>query len=295
MKRIFKSVFIAIFFTAVFAASNLNAQNQNSGIGLKIGLDYISNYMTRGEYVFGNTEAQGGYFFPSAFFDVFGTGLTLGIRGEIHEAWIGGRSEEKEFAGQIRQLHSVDFNADYVYSIKEIVTFDLGGWYYRYKTPTSFYGEKYSYFDFYISAALDAVPLTPTVALTYSHYTNKAFYRGFRDDGSGNRVPADGKNGDWYLQLGIEHSFELATATYFDLEGTVGFSRNNAIQPKSDDISDIDLSAGISTTQGIVTLMSAFHYVIVPGTQLKYYEKENGEKIKDIHRFYARFGVSVSI
>lgn len=289
MKKIFTLVFTAAVFMITFAAAELEAQD--SDLGLTVGLDYVSNYMSRGEYVFGNPYAKGGYFFPYASFDVFNTGLTLQIRGEIGEAWIGGSSEEKELSKNMEEMHSLDFNADFVYSVKEIITFDVGAWYYRHKQGGL---ANHSYFDFYVSAALDAVPLTPTVSLTYSYFVEAAAYRGDSIGDSDTVVRGDGKNEDFYLQFGLGHGFELTTATYLDLAAVVGFSRNRAIQRKSDDISDIDLSAGISTTKGIVTLMSAFHYVIIPGTQFKYYEIDD-EKIKDIHRFYVKFGASVSI
>lgn len=300
MKKIFKTAIIAISLITAFAATELRAQD-DSNIGLTVGLDYVSNYTTRGEQGFGLFwKPIGGFFFPYASFDVFGSGLSVTVRGEITEAYIGSSSEEREFAREYgtKHLNCIDFNVDYMYSIEDVVTFDIGSWYYRYRTvPNSFgyyQGLNFSYFDFYLSAAIDALPLTPTLTVTYSHFTDSAAYRNdYIDENSGDTIRGDGENGDWYFQLGLGHSFELANATYLDLGAVAGYYYKRAMVPKSPDISDIDLSAGISTTKSIVTFTSSFHYIIVPGTQFKY--RPDADRTKDVHRFYAKFGASMSI
>lgn len=293
MKKFFKAAIIALVFTTTFAAAELRAQDDSKGLGLTVGLDYVSNYMNRGQYGFFAIDSIGGFVFPYASFDVFGTGLTLEVRGEVSETWfVGSDEEDNDSASYAQDLHSVDFHAGYTYNIDEIVTLNAGAWYYRYKTmQNEGISYNFSYFDFYLSAAIDALPLTPTLAITYSHFTDSAAYRSdYIDEDTGERIKGDGKSGDFYFQLGIGHSFELADATYLDFGAVAGYYYKRAIEPKSPDISDIDLSAGLSTTSGIVTFTGSFHYVIVPGTQFKTYDDN-----KDIHRFYARFGASVSI
>lgn len=312
MKKFFKATFITAACVILVSAAELRAK-KDPGLGLTVGLDYVSNYMTRGEFGFNYYDSGpiGGFFFPFVSFDVFDTGLRLEVRGEVSETWIGGSGEEdNESANYAQHLHSIDFNVNYTYSIDNIITFDAGVWYYRYKTWTLDDGphDNFSYFDFYLSAAIDTLPLTPTFSITYSHFTDKRMYRGdfvYYNPLTGQTTPGDGKNGDWYFQLGIEHSFELANATFLDLNAVAGYYYKRAIVPKSPDISDIDLSAGISTTKGIVAFTGSFHYVIVPGTQFKSYTLEGTDDpitmtrvyplVKDIHRFYARFGASVSL
>lgn len=295
MKKTATTALIIITFIAVFATVELRPQSaSNSRLGLTFGLDYISNYMTRGQYGFGaSDEIRGGYFFPSVSFDVFGSGLSLEVRGEVHESGIGGSDEDKAYKTFAKYLNCVDFNVNYAHGIENIITFDFGVWYYRYRNiPITDMKLNYSYFDFYLSAVIKTLPLRPKLAATYSHFQYEETYRGGK---SGN-----GKNGDFYFQFDLGHSFELAASTHLDISVITGFYHKRAMGAKSPDISDIDISAGISTTRGIVTLAGSFHYIIVPGTQFKYLQEYSSAMdefvfVKDIHRFYARFGASVSI
>ena len=289
MKNINKLFYTILACTIIFSASNLKAQDtQDSKIGLTVGLDYISNYIYRSQYYYFGNQLNGGMFAPYASYDVFDTGLSMGIKGEVNESWIWNNNDELQNMG-MENWNSLNFNINYMYHLKEAVIFNLGSWYGRYKTlQQSSYSRNISYFDFYFSAAIDALPLTPMLAVTYTYLTDKDYAHG----NSGNY-----KNGDFYVQLGISHSFELDDETYLDLDAVVGWYDKNAFdgresfgRTKSADISDIDLSAGLTTTYNMLTFSSSFHYVIVPGTQYKYFVDS-----KDIHKFYAKFGVSCSI
>ena len=176
----------------------------------------------------------------------------------------------------------------------------MGAWYYRQHKVKESNGNTFdpSYLEIYFSAVAYAFSLNPMFAFFYSYYKDKDYVRG--DKGTG-----DGKNGDFYFQFGISHSFRIIDKTYLDLDATAGFLDQNRYvmlleTTKSADICDIDLSAGFTTTAGILTLSSSFHYVLVPGTQYKYdfvYSTDKGRWVydTDIHRFYAKFGVSCSI
>ena len=297
MKKIYKLTLAALAFVIIFTASNLKAQDsQNAKIGLTVGLDYISNYIYRGMYYNQGDTMNGGMFSPYVSYNVLNTGLTLGIRGEMDEKKIWNSKDESLYY-EDRDYDSINFNINYMYNLKEAVTFNLGSWYCRNKTlhnDVDSYNP--SYFDFYFSARVDAFPLTPMLAVTYSYFTDNDFARGF--DVSEIYGTGSGKNGDLYVQLGISHSFELDDETYLDLDAIVGWYDKNAYEDrlitpsKSNDISDIDLSAGLTTTVDMLTFSTSFHYVIVPGTQYKYLW---GSTTRDIHKFYAKLGVSCSI
>ena len=316
MKSICNLIFAALLFAMVFAVTELKAEDsQESKIGLTVGIDYVSNYIYRGQYFYEGTGGLiSGMFSPYASYNIFNTGLSIGIKGEISEAWFWDKKDELK---NFKQYNSIDYNINYMYEFKESITFNVGGWYYAYQKKDFHLPQSgsvnTSYFDIYFSASVDALPLAPRLIVTYSYFIDEDYARGVA---VGNLVwgKGPGKNGDLYVQFGLGHSFELFNKTYFDLEATAGFYDENSIgyksilqspdvpsQTKSTDISDIDLSAGITTTAGILTLFTSFHYVIVPGTQYKHsmaLASHGGYAVtfvKDIHRFYAKFGVSCSI
>ena len=286
MKNIIKFTLAATILTVVFTATELRAKD--SDMGLTFGLDYVSNYIDRGEY-YNDNEGTGGFIFPYINYNVFNTGFSAGIRAEISETWFGGSNENRDEGFGIANYNSIDINLNYTNGIENIFSFDVGFWYYRYQTMKLFdyYTMEYwsfniSYFDIYLSIAAEAIIFTPTITVTYSYYTDKNHFRGFYDDG---------KNEDIYVQLGFSHNFELIDSTYLDISAIAGWRHLKAGTPKSDDISDIDLSAGISTTSGILTFSTAFHYIIVPGKQYKYADNF----VTDINKFFAQFGVACSI
>jgi hypothetical protein len=215
-----------------------------------------------------------GAFFPSASYDVLKSGLVVGVCGELSENWVG-KDENKAVVGK----HAFDFGADFSHTFAEAVTLGAGAWYYRCKDDDN------SYASGYVSLAIDALPLKPTVKYSHDYYT-----------GDSNVVGEEAK--DYYVQLLLSHSVELIKdAASLDLGASMGYYHvrsfyDGAGDPiKLDGISDIDLSSGISVTKGIVKFGSSFHYVIVPSDDFKY--DTNGKR--DINRFYSTFSASCSI
>ena len=314
MKSICKLIVAALLFAMIFAITELKAQDsQDSKIGLTVGMDYVSNYLYRGENFYLNAQ-NSGMIAPYVSYDVFKTGLSLGIKGEVAEQWFWDERDEFQNTTSFKMMNSINFNVNYMYELKKTMSLNIGGWYYSYQrvhfiNTTSGYDP--SYFDIYFSAQIDALPLTPKLIVTYSYFKDDDYARGAAQVGNTNIWVwgnGPGKNGDWYIQFGLGHSFELFYKTYFDLEAMVGFYDKNSsgfcslmgateLTPtNSADISEIDLSAGFSTTAGKLTLSTSFHYVIVPGTQYKYALSNYSYTLtQDIHRFYAKFGVSCSI
>ena len=301
MNAIVKLILIILTFITVFTVKELRAEDSN--IGLTVGIDYVSRYMKNGQYHFLTYNTDGDtVILPYMFFNVFDTGLKLGIQMVMSEAWLGGSSEAAKRAYAIERLCSLDFNAEYEYSLKDIVKFNLGAWYYRYRT--TYYGVNDSYFEYYLSIAANTLPLTPTLAANYCYYTNKEWVRGFVPDYYDSSLeywlvkPGNGKNEDVYVQFSIEHKVELAEIVYLNFGASVGFYHKKTNMPKSFDISDIDLSAGISTKWNSLTFLATCHYIIVPGNQFKNsyeYPIDDWFDEKDRFRSYVEFGVSCSI
>ena len=278
MKSICNLIFAALLFAMIFAVTELKAEDsQESKIGLTVGIDYVSNYIYRGEYLYSGMLTTG-MFSPYASYDIFNTGLSIGIKGEVTDMWVWNQNDGSLYPGINKLMNSIDYNVNYMYEFKEVIAFNLGGWYYSYQTVDLEGNINPSYFDIYFSAKVDALPLAPRLIVTYSYSIDDDYARGY---GSGSWGNGPGKNGDLYVQFGLGHSFEIFNNTYFDLDAVAGFydkksSGLNSLMmisgltaTKSADISDIDLSAGLTTTAGILTVFASFHYVIIPGTQYK--------------------------
>ena len=293
MKKLLKLVLAALVFTMAFTAVELKAQD--SDIGLTVGVDYMSNYISKGKYVFSGNSGNGGAFFPYASYDVLSSGLSVTVMGELSEVYFGNSKEEKigalplPWRAILKEQQTLDFNLEYEYKFENLMTINAGIWYYWYKTLTGVnlletrIGNP-SYFDLYTSIAVDAVPfVTPLVKFTYMYQIDDDYYF----DGA--------SRSDFYVQAGIQKSIELTKTIFLDLGALVGLLHERQNKDSSTlDISDIDLSAGLTKKAGILTFAGSFHYIIVPGTQYKY-ASFFGIDFKDINRFYAQFGVSCNI
>ena len=308
MKNTYKLTIAALALTIIFTATGLRAQDkEDSDIGLTVGIDYVSNYIYRGSYYYMGSHINGGMISPYAFFDIFNTGFAVGIRGEVSEIWVWDNKDEHRDSPISKRFNLIGFYANYMYEYKKIAAFNIGGWYYAYRKcdliGTGSISDA-SYFDVYFSIVIHALPFQPMLTVTYSYYMDEDYVRGYGLYGGGSWGSGPGKNGDLYIQLGISHSFKLLEEAFLNLAAVAGFydqnksDVNRVLSPygptRSSDISDIDLSAGLSTTAGILTFSMSFHYVIVPGTQYKY-DTIGIAQIKDIHKFYTKFGVSCSI
>ncbi len=264
MKHRLKKILVIMALVGACAVPQLKAEEAaDYGLGITAGVQYMSNYLWRGTYWY---EGEGA-FFPSASYDVLGSGLTVGICGELSENWVG-KDENKAVVSK----HAFDFGADFSHTFAEAVTLGAGVWYYRCKDNDN------SYASGYVSLAIDALPLTPTIKYSHDYYT-----------GDSDIVGDEAK--DYYVQLLLSQSVELVKdVASLDLGASVGYYNVESFYAEQKGISDIDLSSGISVTKGILTFASSFHYVIVPSDDFKYY---NGEE--DINRFYSTFSVSCSI
>jgi hypothetical protein len=254
-------MFISFLSIPLFAA--------DKGIGLTVGLDYLGKNMWRGIPVFTNGVSIDGAFFPYISYDILDTGLSLRAEGEIAESYIidGNKTYKEDNAINFALEYSNKFG---------IVTLDAGAWYFMVKNSD------WSYSEFYVSATLEDIILSPMVKFTYDYYySDKELY-------------VKEKAKDFYIQLGISHTCDLAADVASLTFGALGgYYKSTAF--KTSGISDIDLSAELEVKNGPVTYSAGFHYLIVPSEDYYYSgESYNGKLIKDRNRFYSTFATSYS-
>jgi len=264
MKSRITKLFIVSLILTIFASTEIFAQeeaatekSESSAIGISVGIDYWSNYLWRGSYWY-----QGdGAFFITASYDILGSGAVISVGEELSEDWMFDGDET------LKDIHSTDFGIDYSYTFSDMLTLGVGFWYFMMWEPANSFGTAY------VSLCLSSILLSPTLTYNHDFYPDK-------DD----LYDEDFK--DFYIQLGISHSFALYEGVALDLGAVGGYYKMTSGDLSG--ISDIDLSAGLSVTKGILTYGSSFHYVIVPS-------KDFYGTAKDINRFYASFGVTCSI
>ena len=289
MKIIFKLTLAAILLTTTIVYAE--QKEEDSEIGLSFGLNYISNYIYKYYSYYRGEKNNGGVFIPYVNYNVFNTGLNIGIKAGIPELMIGSRKEEETSAKTRKTMkynQSIDFNLEYEYNIENIMTLGVGAWYYRFKTMQESAGLNFSYYDYYFYCrAAENIPLMPIFRVIYM------------TEQSHEVIPTK-KMSQLYAQLGISHGFELAKETYLDLGVIAGFLHNRLRAQRDDkhginDISDIDFSIGLSTTSDILYFSASFHYIIVPGKQYKSITMTSSYDLLDINKFYSQFGVGCRI
>lgn len=223
MKKAIIGLVLCVAFTAqAFAQADARKEEgEGASVGLSFGIDYYSKYIWRGlDFYQGD-----GYFYPSVSWDVFDTGLTFKVAGEIASSWVFNGFTKKPdkyyyedwtlstLYKKKKQINSyayanqgVDFGVEYSYTFENIITLGANFWYYWY------FNSKYaremawttyeslnmvkkwdtSYFSAGVNIGLDCVPwINPTIAVFYDNYV------GYE------------RSGDYYLQVGFSHDFEV--------------------------------------------------------------------------------------
>ena len=266
MKKLFHVVLLAVI---SFASMPLAA---SENIGLTVGVDYVSKKKWRGVPVFdglidGEIFPVEGAFLPFVSYNVMDTGLSLEIRGKFAESYIidGNKTH--------RGGNSTDFNLDYSNKFG-LVTLGAGAWYFRY------WDNNRTYSDVYVSLELTDIFLSPVIIYTQDYYFDTKYWK------------------DFYLQIGISHSFDIVTdIVYLKLAAIAGYFNRQSDKVRG--ISDIDLSAELNAKSGAITYSAGFHYVIVPlkafyrsSGQVDWSYPDNPKSVKDRNRFHAAFGVS---
>ena len=266
-----KISYIILFLFVSFLSMSLFIAEAKASTGLTVGLDYANKNIWRGTYLYDKE----GIFAPFVSYDVLDTGLSLTIGAGLADEYIfdGKKNSTKYF----RDQQTTDFGLDYSNKFG-MVTFGAGFYYYWY------WANELSYSETHVSFTLEDIILSPTVICTWDYY--------FGDNYEGANVGNRGK--DFYIQLGISHSFDLVKdVASLNLGALAGYYK--CLSAKTSGISDIDLSAELSITDGPIGYTAGFHYVIVPSKDYYYWPNLHEFKMtKDRSRFYSSFGVSYS-
>ncbi len=247
----------SLIIAGIIMAGAGSAFAEGKPLGLSVGLDYQSTYLWRGTYFYSK-----GVFFPKVSYDVMGTGLYLSVWAELSEAYL----FDGDQSSVSKDYQSTDFGIDYSKTFADFVTIGAGFWYFMMWEVDN------SFMYWYLSASL-ALPLNPTINFYHDIYQN--------DPGN------DGQYSDIYIQLALSHPFQLTKEASLTTGASMGYYRNKGLDRNG--ISDIDLSAELSLTKGMVTWTGGFHLIIVPSED---YYKVGTED--DIVRYYAKFGVSLA-
>jgi hypothetical protein len=341
MKRLLSIITIMLLAIAAFAAEEKKADpgKKTEPIGLSFSMDYYSAYLWRGTKFFSGDGA----FIPKVAWSAFGSGLVLSVAGEVSSSWVFNGFSKKpgkydyrvDSSGGItrKQLNfnhaayatqSLDFGADYSYTIKDAVTIGVGAWYWwyfnsrrarEYARPQVDGLNRVSYVDISflttsLTIGLPVVPyVNPVISLTHDYYTGLK------------------RGGDYYVTLALGHPFELTkevsltpgiTAGYYfststnltrynlmwdpsaggpDTTASLGFSGptrtvtlggvKQTRTPIRKGVSDITPNLVLAYARGPLTLSGGFYWCIVPA--------KSWYTGAEVHRLYARVGITCSI
>lgn len=328
MKKALIIFILCIAFTAqVFAQEGAPKQGEeDASIGLSFGIDYYSRYIWRGiDFYDGD-----GYFYPSISWDIFETGLTLSVAGEIASSWVFNGFTKKPnkyyyedwtlstLYKKKKQMNSyayanqgLDFGIEYSYTFENIITLGANFWYYWYfnsKNAREMAWTTYeslnmvkkwdtSYFSAGVSVGLDCVPwINPTIAVTYDNYI------GYE------------RSGDYYLQFGFSHDFEVVkdvftitpaiTAGYY-WGRTYGYNNWYLASPDGVDFAladDIPWRDHVASKNGVSDIVPSVSATVTHGgfsfTSGFFYvivPAKSWYKGGPIHKFYAQLGMSYSL
>jgi hypothetical protein len=222
MKKLFIGILLSVSIIGTMTAQpKEEAAKKDEPAGVSASLDYYSNYLFRGTKFFNGDGA----FYPKASWSVFNTGLALSVASEIAASWVfngwwkkpGEYDYRIDSSGNIARkklnfnhiayaTQTLDVGADYSYTIKDAVTLGASVWYWwffnsrysrEYSRPQVDGLNQVSYVDISFlttsfSVGLPVVPfVNPTVSLTHDYYSSLK------------------RGGDYYVQLGLNHAFEL--------------------------------------------------------------------------------------
>ena len=272
------TVLIVLSTPALYAQDAPAAEEKEPGIGLSLGVDYWSTYFWRGTEFYGRGESA---IFPWISYAVGDTGLSFTASGENPMEMMGD-GVNKTLDG----YNGLDLGAAYSYSIENIVTFGVNGWFYWYYVSKDKLGNNASYSSLVGSVTLDMVPvLTPTLSYTHDLYLNK------------NATTNNERFKDFYIQLSLKQSFELSKESAVELRLFGSFFNYKSQDKKG--ISDMGVSAKASTTAGMATFYCQMNYAFVPDKDFYKVAIEdfNGatKNVNDKHHWWAAIGASISL
>jgi hypothetical protein len=257
---------IITFLMVMLVATVASADDKK--IGLSFGVDYMSDYQWRGTTFYGGAGAL----FPFISYNIAGSGLEVSYIGEYGDNFL----EDGYTSTAAYQYQSADFGLAYSIEVPKIMKINLSGaflWYYMSKSFQSC-GVDDSFFSASVAFVFDSILLSPTLTYTHDFYI---------DNASGTRKNLE----DFYIQLGISHSFEVAKGVSLDL-GLTGGLFHNVVVTAVDWRVDLDFSAGLSVAVGDATFTGGFDVIVIPTAGVA-----NGDK--NYLKMLAKFGASYAL
>lgn len=255
MKRLLTLTLVLLLSSAaLYAQEEAMTESSDDGLGITVGMDYMSNYLWRGTYWYSGQAA----FFPYASYEV--AGLTISVAGEISESYLIDTDDTNE------DLQAFDAGIDYSYALGDMATLSAGVWGFFLKESD------YNFMTGTVAVSFDSVPLAPFISYTHDYYMNAD----------------ENELSDFYIQLGVGHSIALTDEASLDL-GLAG-AYYNAESTDQKGISDIEASTGLSVAVGSVTLSGSFAMVFVPADDFK----TGLGADDDVFRTYSTFGAAYS-
>jgi len=266
MKKIMISLLAAmLLIPAVYSqAEEKKGGNEKTPIGLTFRLDYWSNYLGRVSYFYGRGggDNSNGVFYPTVGWEIFGSGLSIGIGAELSDSYLFDGTKKTGWKNQ-----SFDAGIDYFYTWEKIATLSFSCWYWYYFNYQNDKDTDISSLTPSVKVEFDVI-LKPFIKITYDIYPVIELYNEF------------------YLQFGIGHGFDLTNGITFNLGLSAGFYHADSFDKLG--ITDIRASLGFAAKVGGASFNSNVNYVLVPN-------KDIYEGTDDMHRWYASIGAAYTL
>lgn len=246
---------------------------ESSSIGLSGGVDFWSHYIWRGTNFYGDQPV----FFPWVSYAVGETGLSITVGLEHGAERLGADDDANAF----KVLSAADFAVAYDKTlVKDTLSFGVNLWnFYFYESKSDETGDvDYSFSSLSVYFTVDALPLAPTITYTHDYYWDEDFC-------------ADKKNkNDFYVVLSLGHDVELVKGSTLNIGASMGYFNARSLGEKVKGVSDINLSATLTTEAGGATLYGGFVGTYVPAPR---FFRISGED--DKLKFWAKFGASYAL
>jgi len=258
MKKIFITLLMVMMVASVATASDK--------VGVSFGVDYVSDYQWRGTTFYNGAGAL----FPYITYDIAGSGLEVSVIGEYGDNFL----EAGYTSSTAYKLQSLDYGLAYSIEVPKVMTIGLGATFLHYYASGAETGTDESFVSVAASFAFDKILLSPTLTYTHDFYIS---------DASGTRKNFE----DFYIQLGVSHSFELVKGASFDLGLTAGLF-HNVVAGATPWRVDLNLAVGLSVAVGGATFTGGVDFIIVPTAGI-------GDADKNYMKMVGKFGASYAL
>ena len=238
-------------------------KNENpDALGMSVGVDYISDYLWRGMYIFNHDAAV----FPFA--NIKLAELTLSYIGEYSEDYVTMKDNSPETRLSDKK-HTADFGIDFSHTFKNAITLGAGAWYFHFLNIA-----KKDFTTGTVFVTLDGIPFRPTFKYSHDYYIETK------------------KKMNFYVQFGLSRDIEIRDAA-FSFGVIAGYYNADTLNKRG--LSDITATLGVKTTISNVTLSGSLNYVFVPSHDYYRIRQSSGKVVTDKQKTFATFGATLSI